>query len=386
VSAATLRARLAARWQALDERRLIRRLQSPSGVDLSSNDYLGLSRHPRIASAMADAVLREGCGSTGSRLLRGHRDVFDDAERAFAAFKGVERSLYFSSGYLANLAVLTTFAEPGDVILSDRLNHASLRDGARLSQARRAMFPHGNVRALSKLIASTQGSGQTFVVVESLFSMDGDIAPLGDYAAVCRETGALLIVDEAHAVGMYGRRGSGLIEELGVDADAFVSINTAGKALGVSGAFVAGPAWAIDHLIQRARPFVFSTAAPPSVAAALIASLSVIADEPERRRDLRARASQLRAALIERGVDVAAGDSPVIPVILGGSEHALAVAGAVQARGFDVRAIRPPTVPDGTARLRISVNLALTDAAAGAFVDALAACLQETSTCPAVSS
>src|SRR5579863_872455 len=316
---------------------------------------------------MAEAVLREGCGSTGSRLLRGERACFAQVERSFAHFKSVERSLYFSSGYLANLAALTAFPEPGDVIYSDERNHASLIDGIRLSRARRVVFPHNDVDTLARLLSEEESPAQRFVVVESLFSMDGDEAPLTEYAALCRTHHAALIVDEAHAVGIYGERGSGLIEARGVADDVFVSINTAGKALGVSGAFVAGSADAIEYLIQRARPFIFSTAPPPAIAAALAASLEVIADEPERRERLLARARYLRERL---GLT---GDSPIIPIIIGENERAVAVARELQAAGFDVRAIRPPTVPVGTARLRITVNQGLSEEVLDRFAAVLAA-------------
>src|SRR5579871_6996501 len=268
-----LASRLRERLAAIDEAGLRRTLRPPAGIDLCSNDYLGLAQHPLLKQQMADAVLAEGVGSTGSRLLRGERASFSCVEEKFAAFKGTERSLFFSSGYLANLAVLTAFAEPGDVIYSDERNHASLIDGIRLSRAERRIFPHNDANALARLLSGETAPGQKFVVTESLFSMDGDIAPLAEYAALCDSAGAALIVDEAHAVGIYGPRGSGLLEVTG--ASAFLSINTAGKALGVSGAFVAGPEWAIEYLIQCARPFVFSTATPPPVAAALEASLSV---------------------------------------------------------------------------------------------------------------
>jgi 8-amino-7-oxononanoate synthase len=367
--------RVRERLQAIQEGQLERSLRPPSGLDFSSNDYLGLSRHPRVVRAMVDAVEREGVGSTGSRLLRGDREEFADLERRFAAFKGTERALYFSSGYLANLAVLTTFAEGGDVILSDSRNHASLIDAARLSSAKRIVFPHKDTGALAQLLSRPPSSGHTFVVTESLFSMDGDVPPLADYAELCRQTGATLVVDEAHAVGIYGTRGSGLLEEYGVehevDSSACLSINTAGKALGVSGAFVAGPAWAIDYLIQRARPFIFSTAAPPALAAAIGASLDVIGAEPDRRTQLMDRVRRLRAAMAASGLPVPASFSQIVPVVIGANERALDAAAALQAQGFDVRAIRPPSVAPGTARLRISVNLTLTDNAIDAFVQAL---------------
>ena len=356
-----LGARLSERLRAIEAQGLRRTLQPPSGIDLCSNDYLGLAEHPHLKQRMADAVSAEGVGSTGSRLLRGERSGFARVEEKFASFKGAERSLYFSSGYLANLAVLTTFPEAGDVIFSDEWNHASLIDGARLSRARRVVFPHNDAKALEQLLREDTGEGQKFIVVESLFSMDGDQAPLAEYAALCRAAGAELIVDEAHAVGVYGECGRGLA------GDVFVSINTAGKALGVSGAFVAGPADAIEYLIQRARPFIFSTAPPPAIAAALEASLEVMADEPERRERLLARARYLRERL---GL---AGDSPIIPIIVGENERAVAVARELQEAGFDVRAIRPPTVPAGTARLRVTVNQGLSEELLDRFVGVLAA-------------
>jgi 8-amino-7-oxononanoate synthase len=375
-----LAGRIRERLHAIREGRLERSLRPPSGLDLSSNDYLGLSTHPRVVQAMVAAIEREGVGSTGSRLLRGDREAFAEIERRFAVFKGAERALYFSSGYLANLAVLTTFAEGGDVILSDSRNHASLIDAGRLSSARRIVFPHRDVGALAQLLSRPPSSGHTFVVTESLFSMDGDVPPLAEYAALCRQNDATLIVDEAHAVGIYGTRGSGLLEESsvesgvesGVDAAGCVSINTAGKALGVSGAFVAGPAWAIDYLIQRARPFIFSTAAPPALAAAIGASLDVIAAEPDRRTRLMDRVKRLRAALSSSGLPVPPSFSQIVPIVIGENERALDAAAALQAQGFDVRAIRPPSVAPGTARLRISVNVTLTDDAIDAFVHALA--------------
>jgi 8-amino-7-oxononanoate synthase len=362
-----LATRVRERLQALREGRLERSLRPPSGIDFSSNDYLGLANHRSVIRAVVDAVERQGVGSTGSRLLRGDRESFAQIERRFAAFKGAERALYFSSGYLANLAVLTTFAEGGDVILSDSRNHASLIDAGRLSSARRIVFPHKDAGALAQLLGRPPSSGHTFVVTESLFSMDGDVPPLAEYADLCRRNRATLIVDEAHAVGIYGTRGSGLLEEYGIDAAGCVSINTAGKALGVSGAFVAGPAWAIDYLIQRARPFIFSTAAPPALAAAIGASLDVIAAEPDRRTQLMDRVKRLRAAMSAFGLPVPASFSQIVPVVIGENERALDAAAALQAQGFDVRAIRPPSVAPGTARLRISVNVTLTDDAIDTF-------------------
>jgi len=382
-----LRRRVLDRLRALEDAGLIRTLRAPTGVDCCSNDYLALSRHPAVASAMAAAATQHGCGSTGSRLLRGHRAVFDRIERRFAAFKRTEQAIYFSSGYLANLAVLTTFPERHDLVVSDARNHASLIDGIRLSAADRVIARHNDVAHLREILEGFAGrSGRAFVVVESIFSMDGDLAPLRDIAALCRAASAALVVDEAHAIGIYGERGSGFIEESGVSDDVFVSINTGGKALGVAGAFVAGPAWAIEYLVQRGRPFVFTTAPPPPMAAALDASLDVIAQEPERRARLRALARYARDRFIGAGIPLPPTTSHIIPVIVGGEDRAMHVADALQTDGFDVRAIRPPTVPAGTARLRVSINVEMTQDVLDRLAGQLASALKRTPACAAVSS
>ncbi len=349
-----LERRLRAHLAELEREGLLRQRRPPRGIDLSSNDYLGLASHPLVKERMAAAICAMGAGSTGSRLLRGDREAFTALENRFAKFKRADRSLYFSSGYLANLAVLTTFPEAGDTIFSDERNHASLIDGARLSRAKRVVFPH---------LRPGSVPSNAFLVTESVFSMDGDLAPLEEY----KKLGAVLIVDEAHAVGLYGERGSGFVEGDG----AFVSVNPAGKALGAAGAFVAGPAWAIEYLEQRARPFIFSTAAPPAIAAALDASLDLIAGEPERRERVRHLAHYLRGRLGEAGIRVPMDDSPIVPVIVGENEKAVRIAAALQEAGFDVRAIRPPTVPSGTARLRISVNVSLSEEILDRFVECL---------------
>jgi 8-amino-7-oxononanoate synthase len=390
--ASRLARRVDARLRSLGQAGLLRTLRPPSGIDLSSNDYLGLARDPRVVEAMVAGATRDGCGSTGSRLLRGDREAFGAVERRFAAFKGTERALYFSSGYLANLAVLTALPEEGDLILSDARNHASLVDAIRLSRADRVVFPHNDVAALGRTLStmssgsSLRGDAQVFVVVESVFSMDGDRAPLSAYAALCRAHGAALVVDEAHAVGLLGVRGSGLIEETGLDDDVCVSMNAAGKALGVGGAFVAGPAWAIEYLVQHARPFMFSTAPPPAVAYALDASLDIIGREPERRRIVLDRAAHLRRALTSRGLTVSEDQSPIIPILIGENDRSTRVAARLSAQGFDVRAIRPPTVPAGTARLRVSVNVSLGRDVIDRFVTALVGALEAATPWPAVSS
>jgi 8-amino-7-oxononanoate synthase len=368
--------------RALEVRGLARQMHPPSGIDLSSNDYLNLACEPRVREAFRAALAREGCGSTGSRLLRGDRSAFGAVEDRFAAFKGSARSLFFSSGYLANLAVLTCLTEEGDVIFSDARNHASIVDGCRLSRARVVIAPHNDVEALSDLIDGASCAGIRFVVVESVYSMDGDASPLAEYAALCRKVNAVLVVDEAHAVGVCGERGTGQIERHGLDHESCLSINTAGKALGVGGAFVAGPSWVIEYLVQRARPFIYSTAPPPAMAEALQASLSIVEMEPDRRDRVRARARLLRARLHESGLDVALGDSHIVPIVIGDNDRAVAVARAVQAEGFDVRAIRPPSVPEGTARLRVSVNAGLEEASLERFVQVLIGALRAQAAVP----
>jgi 8-amino-7-oxononanoate synthase len=367
-----LEQRIAERMAALERADLRRTLRPPSGIDLSSNDYLALARDPRIVESLVAAARREGCGATGSRLLRGERAVFTSVERRFARFKGTSASLYFTSGYAANLGVLATFLEPGDVVFSDALNHASLIDGLRLARARRVVFPHGDAPALAALIEAERGPGQRFVVTESVFSMDGDSAPLADYAEICRASGAALIVDEAHAVGVRGPGGSGLIDETGTRDTVLLSINTAGKALGVAGAFVAGPEWAVEYLVQKARTFVFSTAPPPSLAAALETAIDIVEAEPERRARVRENTALLRRRLSDAGL-AAANGTHIVPVVLGEPARAAAVAGQLAAAGFDVRAIRPPTVPPGTSRLRVSINAGLDATTIARFAEALVA-------------
>jgi 8-amino-7-oxononanoate synthase len=385
-----LAARLDARLHSLRAAGLIRHLHPPAGLDFSSNDYLGLARDPRVVDALAEAVRREGCGSTGSRLLRGEREAFAAVERRFAAFKGASRALYFSSGYLANLAVITTLAEKGDLILSDARNHASLIDASRLSPADRVVVPHADVndvdRRLAAFEATRSAESQAFVVVESVFSMDGDVAPLAEYLSCCMAHDATLVVDEAHSVGLLGQRGSGCLEAMGLDPDACVSVNAAGKALGVCGAFVAGSGRVIEYLVQRARPFVFSTAAPPAVATAIDASLAIVEAEPARRERVLGLADALRRKLGVVGIDVPTeGPSAIVPVIVGENERAVRIAATLQADGCDVRAIRPPTVPEGSARLRLSVNAGLTEADLDRVVGVLARAIEATSW-PAVSS
>lgn len=371
-----LRGRVQAKLRRLESQGLKRSLQEPSGIDLCSNDYLGMAAEPRVRQRFADAAQRMGVGSTGSRLLRGHRESFRAIEERFARLKRAPGALFLGSGWAANLGVLTAFPGEGDVVFSDELNHASLIDGMRLSRARRVVFPHRDPAALAALLESERCPGQRFVVTESLFSMDGDIAPLGQYAKLRERHDFALIVDEAHAVGVYGAAGSGLVEEARCQQSVFLSVNSAGKALGASGAFVCGPEWAIDFLIQAARPFVFSTAPPPAVAEAIDEALNVLEESSWRRERVREYGTLLRNAL-----GMTPGDSPIVPIVLGGNEVATRTAGLLRDSGFDVRAIRPPTVPDGTARLRISLNAKLERDDLDRFADQLRAILAGMGAC-----
>ncbi len=355
----------------IEAKGLTRKLISPQGIDFSSNDFLGLAQNVEVKNAAIEAIKTLGVGATASRLLRGEREVFAKVEQQFADWKGTEKSLYFSSGYQANVGLISTFAENGDVIFSDELNHASLIDGIRLSSAKKKVFPHLDVDKLAKLLRETNCSGQKFLITESLFSMDGDIAPLNKYAEICRETETVLIVDEAHAVGIYGETGSGLIEQFGISDQVFLSINTAGKALGVSGAFVAGSSQTVDYLINRCRSFIFSTAPIPACASALSKAISVVQTDFELRQRLLELAKYFRNLLRENDFEVSNYETQIIPILIGASGKAVEIAQKLQTDGFDVRAIRPPTVAEGTARLRVSLNVNLTENVLESFVKSL---------------
>lgn len=356
-----------------------RTLAEPRGIDLSSNDYLLLSRDSRIKDSLIRGVRRDGCGSTASRLLRGHREVFGDAEKCFARFKGVERSLFFATGYQANIGVLDTFLEKEDLVFSDALNHASLIDGVRVAKAKKVIFAHRDTADLRRKIRRHRCSGQRFLMTESLFSMDGDVAPLDEYAAICDSEGINLFVDEAHAVGLYGNRGSGLIEEFGIGESVAVSINTCGKALGVSGAFVAGDGPTIEYLVQKCRSFIYSTAPLPGIADALICAIGIIESDGGGRKRILELSGLLSDLLRSRGIEVPERPTQIYPIVVGGSAKAVRIANELQSKGFDVRAIRPPTVPEGTARLRIAVNSGLDAELLTRFVERLGTALSSAS-------
>ena len=351
--------RLAASLADLRADGLLRQMKLPQGLDLVSNDYLGLAEHPYITEAMRAAAANLPAGSGGSRLLRGHHEVFEWIEERLAAFSGTEAALLFGSGYAANTGLLQAIVSNDDLIVSDAHNHASLIDGIRLTRAGTLVYPHQDLHALDRALEKPR-RGRAIVVTESVFSMDGDVTPLRAISEIVERRGAVLVVDEAHATGMYGERGSGLVEAEGLRDRVLATVHTGGKALGSGGAWVAGSRALRDVLVNRARSFIFSTAPIPVLAVALGAGLDLLKSEPSRRREVHRKSALLRHALSERGVH-ASGGCFIVPIILGSNEAALAVQAGLTSAGFDVRAIRPPSVAPGTARLRVTVRYPVGD-------------------------
>lgn len=350
----------------LERESQLRSLESPHALDFSSNDYLGLACDPRIKQAVAAALAgAEPAASTGSRLLSGNSERWTALESDFARYVGAEAALYFTSGYLANVGLLASLLGPEDTVFSDSANHASLIDGMRLSKARRVVIPHGDLGFLANALRAAPADGARFIVVESVFSMEGDLAPLAELARLAERYDAELIVDEAHAVGVFGPQGRGLVAEAGLSGRVLATIFTCGKALAASGAFVCGSETLRQFLINRARTFIFSTALPPYFAAHVRAGFELASRADAERARVLSLASFLRAELRRQGLEIPAGVSPIVPVLLGENERATRVAQRLRAAGFGVRAIRPPTVPQGTARLRLSVTARHTEKVLG---------------------
>jgi 8-amino-7-oxononanoate synthase len=346
------------------------RARTADGREVSlfcSNDYLGLADHPVVREAAAAAIRREGWGSGASRLVSGSRPGHSRLERALAAFKGAEAALVTPTGYQANLAALTAVAGPQDVVLLDKLNHACLIDGAKLSGARVRVYPHNDVEKLAALLAepSSAEARRRWIVTDSVFSMDGDAARLPEIVALAERHSAGVLIDEAHGTGVLGRHGRGAAELLGVEGRVDLTVGTLSKALGGLGGFIAGRREWIELIVNRGRAFLFTTAPPAAQAAAAEAALSLVVSEPQRRERVAALAGRVRRAVAERFPGSVAPHtpegSPIIPVILGPPERALAAAESLLSAGLLVPAIRPPTVPPGTSRLRISVSAAHSD-------------------------
>lgn len=342
----------------LAERQRLRRLIPPQGVDFSSNDYLGLAGSPRIARAIRQALDRGvPTGSGGSRLLRGNHPEHELLEEEAARFFGSEAALFFASGFAANAALFATLPQRGDLVVHDELVHASAHDGMRLGRAECVAAAHNDPEAFSNVIRTWRrggGGGRVWIALESLYSMDGDRAPLDAFRALADEHEAFLLIDEAHATGVFGPEGRGLAAHL-EGLENVIVLRTCGKALGCEGALLTGPAFMRDFLINRGRGFIFSTAPSPLMASAVREALRILAGEPERRQALVARIDEAERLLGPLGA-VCRG-TQIVPVIVGDDARAMAAASAIQVAGYDVRGIRPPTVPAGTARLRISVTL-----------------------------
>ncbi|MDX1756768.1 MAG: 8-amino-7-oxononanoate synthase [Marinobacter sp.] len=338
-----------------------------------SNDYLGLASHPSVTAALTAAAADVGVGGGASHLICGHHEAHHRLEQRLADFTGRSAALFFSTGYMANLGVISALAGRGDTIFSDRLNHASIIDGCILSRARVQRYPHNNVEALADRLAST--AGHKLVVTDGVFSMDGDLAPLRELSRLCRQHDALLVVDDAHGVGVLGSRGGGSLEHLGLSEDEVpLLIGTLGKAVGTSGAFVAGPELMIDYLVQKARTYIYTTAMPPALAAATCASLDLIDAEPERRDHLRHLIRRFREEAQALGYPLMPSQTPIQPIMVGDNWAALELSRRLEEQGLLVTAIRPPTVPEGEARLRVTLSAAHTDADLDRLLEGLVNC------------
>ncbi len=344
-------------------------------LNFSSNDYLGLASHPELVAAFKDAADSNGVGSGASALVSGFREQHQLLETELAAFLQREKALLCSSGYLANLAVATSLADKGDVIIQDRLCHASLIDAARLSEARLLRYAHVDMEALQRRL-EIENHGKTLVVSDGIFSMDGDTAPLTNMAALCQQSQAWLAVDDAHGIGVCGPGGRGSVAAAGLDGQQVpILTGTLGKALGCFGAFIAGSEALVNHLVNEARSYIYTTAMPPALAAAARAALRRVIEDDWRREQLHTLIRYFKKGAASRGLVLMASDSPIQPMVIGGSQATLELAARLQQQGFLVVAIRPPTIPVGTARLRITLSAIHQPAQLDALLDAIAAAI-----------
>ncbi|MDX1444484.1 MAG: 8-amino-7-oxononanoate synthase [Gammaproteobacteria bacterium] len=347
-------------------------IDGPGGVELNingrevigfcSNDYLGLAGEPRIVEAMNDAAWQYGAGAGAAHLVNGHLSIHHELEERLADFVGYERALLFSTGYMANLGVAGALLQKGDAVYEDKLNHASLLDAGLSSNAKFSRYLHNDPASLEKKIAA-RPDGAAMIMTDGVFSMDGDFAPLPELAKVARKHKALLMVDDAHGLGAVGKHGRGSLEHFELDSDDVpVLVGTLGKAFGSFGAFVAGSAPMIETLIQHSRTYIYTTALPPAVAAASLTALGIIENEPERRSHLRALIRRFRAGGEAIGLNLMPSETAIQPIVVGSAEEALALSAKLYEKGLLVTAIRPPTVPAGTARLRVTLSAAHTEA------------------------
>ena len=344
-------------------------------VNFCSNDYLGLARDPRLVAAMTAAATRYGVGAGAAHLVTGHTREHHALEEELAAFTGRDAALLFSTGYMANVGTVSAMANRGDLVLQDRLNHASLIDGALLSGARFSRYQHASVDDATRRLEGGDERGR-LIATDGVFSMDGDIAPVGRLALLAKKRNAWLLVDDAHGLGVLGARGGGVLELEGLgQAEVPLLVGTLGKAFGSFGAFVAGERDLIDFILQRARSYIYTTAIPPAVAAATRAALKIVREEGWRRTRLAALIARFRDAAAVRGIVVADSSTPIQPILIGDAERCLAASTALRDAGYWVSAIRQPTVPPGTERLRVTLSAAHTDSEVDGLVAALAAAL-----------
>ena len=345
-------------------------------IDFCSNDYLGLAAHPQVVEAFIDAARMHGVGARASHLVTGHQAEHEALEQELAAYTGRERAIVFSTGYMANLGLARAVAGRDATVYGDQLNHASLIDGGRLSGAKLQRYPHADVAALERQIAA-QESGTALVLTDGVFSMDGDLAPLPALAAACSRYGAFLAVDDAHGLGVTGATGRGSLEHFGLSpGEVPALVGTFGKAFGTFGAFVAGSEDLIETLIQRARTYIYTTALPPAVAAATREALAVSIAEPWRRERVLALTRRFRELALAAGITLGTSETPIQPILIGSADSAMRTSNALLERGFFVAAIRPPTVPADTSRLRITLSAAHRDEDVEGLVAALAEILQ----------
>ena len=330
-------------------------LDSRSLVNLGSNNYLGLADHPRVKAAALAAIERHGVGAGASRLLTGHTEVHEELEAAIARLKGAEAALVFGSGYLANLGIIPALVGRGDAIFADRDDHASLIEGCRASGARLRVYRRDRLDRLDALLARSPRAGATLIVTESVFSMEGDLAPLPDLADLADRHGALLMVDDAHATGVLGARGSGSSEHWGLQDRPIIQMGTLSKALGALGGFAAGPKTLIDYLVNRAKTFIYTTALPAAIAAAALEAIRILDEDPEPLSRLRANRRFWHDGVQALGFDTMGSASPIVPLRIGADALAVEAASALAVEGVYAPAIRPPTVPAGTARIRTSI-------------------------------
>jgi 8-amino-7-oxononanoate synthase len=346
------------------------RIEGRELVAFCSNDYLGLANDPRVTEALRLGAARWGVGSGAAHLVTGHSAAHHALEEEIAAFTHRPRALLFSTGYMANLGVLSALLGRGDTVFEDRLDHASLLDGGLLSRARLRRYPHADADALANMLA--EATGERLVATDGVFSMDGDLAPLPQLAQACRRHDAWLMVDDAHGLGVVGEGGRGTLSLFGLDvSDVPILMGTLGKAFGTFGAFVAGPEALIEALIQAARPYVYTTAPPAAVAEATRAALRIAQAEEGRREQLRRLVQRFRSGAASIGLPLGGSPTPIQPVELGDAARALRWSAALEAQGLLVTAIRPPTVPPGTARLRVTLSAAHTEAQVDRLLDAL---------------